>query len=201
MDKNAKVDETDANGWTALLWACSNGHDEIAKMLISHGASENVKSGKGRSLKELVSTTSNAKRISKIIDLSSESVSSFDSEIKVADISFDSSRKSVDEFSVDGSSDEEDILEVSEFDWDNCSASGMYVFEEKRVDHIIDIAVNKLRPRPPTPGSEPRFIPPLSANILFLCLRYAHYFNTPDFLVSFFDKATTKVMQSVQVYS
>jgi hypothetical protein len=42
------------DGWTALLWALNNGHDEAAQALIEGGASLEVKSHKGRSARDLV---------------------------------------------------------------------------------------------------------------------------------------------------
>lgn len=42
------VDRQDRNQWTALMWAMTNRHKEIAKLLLEHGASPDVKSSSGR---------------------------------------------------------------------------------------------------------------------------------------------------------
>lgn len=41
LQSGAPVDATDVNGWTALLYALQDGHDEIARLLIDAGANVN----------------------------------------------------------------------------------------------------------------------------------------------------------------
>jgi hypothetical protein len=43
-----RVDQQDRNQWTALMWAMTNRHKDIAKILLDHGASPDVKSSSGR---------------------------------------------------------------------------------------------------------------------------------------------------------
>jgi hypothetical protein len=38
LDRGASVDDTDASGWTALLWAASHGHLAVVQELAFHGA-------------------------------------------------------------------------------------------------------------------------------------------------------------------
>ena len=48
IQAGADVDIKDRNQWTALMWAMTNRHKNIAKMLLDHGASSTVKSSLGR---------------------------------------------------------------------------------------------------------------------------------------------------------
>nr|KAJ3412069.1 hypothetical protein HK105_002446 [Polyrhizophydium stewartii] len=64
----------------------------------------------------------------------------------------------------------------------------MFVFEERIVDHILDIAVRRIRP---TRG--PDYVP-VGANIIFLCARYAHYWNSSDMLRDFLNRAIEKIV-------
>lgn len=49
----ADVDKKDRNQWTALMWAMTNRHKDIAKMLLDNGASSTVKSSSGRTAFDL----------------------------------------------------------------------------------------------------------------------------------------------------
>jgi hypothetical protein len=48
LDAGVKVDNQDRNRWSALMWAMTNRHKGIAKALLDHGASPEVKSSSGR---------------------------------------------------------------------------------------------------------------------------------------------------------
>ena len=48
LNAGAEVDRQDKNQWTPLMWAMTNRHKDIAKMLLDHGASSTVKSSSGR---------------------------------------------------------------------------------------------------------------------------------------------------------
>lgn len=48
LDAGANVDKQDRNQWSALMWAMTNRHKGIAKTLLDHGASPDVKSSSGR---------------------------------------------------------------------------------------------------------------------------------------------------------
>ena len=48
LEAGAQVDRQDRNQWTALMWAMTNRHKDIAKILLDHGASPEVKSSSGR---------------------------------------------------------------------------------------------------------------------------------------------------------
>ncbi|XP_039087840.1 ankyrin repeat domain-containing protein 27 isoform X3 [Hyaena hyaena] len=47
LDSNAKPNKKDISGNTPLIYACSNGHHEVAALLLQHGASINACNNKG----------------------------------------------------------------------------------------------------------------------------------------------------------
>jgi Ankyrin repeats (3 copies) len=47
LDAGAYVDQQDRNQWSALMWAITNRHKTIAKILLDHGASPDIKSSSG----------------------------------------------------------------------------------------------------------------------------------------------------------
>jgi hypothetical protein len=47
IDAGALVDRQDRNQWSALMWAMTNRHKTIAKILLDHGASPDIKSSSG----------------------------------------------------------------------------------------------------------------------------------------------------------
>lgn len=47
IDAGAMVDRQDRNQWSALMWAMTNRHKTIAKVLLDHGASPDIKSSSG----------------------------------------------------------------------------------------------------------------------------------------------------------
>ena len=48
LNAGAEIDRQDKNQWTPLMWAMTNRHKDIAKMLLDHGASSTIKSSSGR---------------------------------------------------------------------------------------------------------------------------------------------------------
>ncbi|KAJ3210868.1 hypothetical protein HDU67_004938 [Dinochytrium kinnereticum] len=82
------------------------------------------------------------------------------------------------------------------FDWDKCSLDQMLVFDEKKLDGILKVAVVNLQPLAAQSGRKrPR---PVPANIILLCARYAHYWNSVDFLDEFFGRAFKSIIAEVQ---
>ena len=48
LQAGAEVDRQDKNLWTPLMWAMTNRHQDIAKVLLDNGASPTIKSSSGR---------------------------------------------------------------------------------------------------------------------------------------------------------
>ncbi|RKP00791.1 hypothetical protein CXG81DRAFT_12818, partial [Caulochytrium protostelioides] len=78
------------------------------------------------------------------------------------------------------------------FEWNKCQPDQMFVFDEKDIDWILDITTEKIRPTRATLQSS------VAASILFLCARYAHYWNTADLLSTFMERAVDAVIRSVR---
>lgn len=47
------------DGWTALMWATTNNHESLVKLLLDHGASAQTKSAKGRTVFDFVKNDTN----------------------------------------------------------------------------------------------------------------------------------------------
>lgn len=58
LDAGAKLDIQDRNQWSALMWAMSNRHTGITKILLERGASTDVKSSSGRTAFDFVAPDS-----------------------------------------------------------------------------------------------------------------------------------------------
>jgi ankyrin repeat protein len=58
LEHGAEVDRQDSNNWSALMWAMTNRHKGISKLLLDRGASPDVKSNSGRTAFDLVAPNS-----------------------------------------------------------------------------------------------------------------------------------------------
>lgn len=47
LDAGAHVDKQDRNQWSPLMWAMTNRHKTIAKLLLDHGANPDIRSSSG----------------------------------------------------------------------------------------------------------------------------------------------------------
>ena len=47
LDAGALVDKQDRNQWSALMWAMTNRHKHISKLLLDHGANPDIRSSSG----------------------------------------------------------------------------------------------------------------------------------------------------------
>ena len=54
IDAGADVDKQDRNNWSALMWAMTNRHKGIAKLLLDSGASAEAKTSSGRTAFDFV---------------------------------------------------------------------------------------------------------------------------------------------------
>ena len=58
IDGGADVDRQDRNQWSALMWAMTNRHKGIAKLLLDNGASAEAKTSSGRTAADFVAPDS-----------------------------------------------------------------------------------------------------------------------------------------------
>jgi len=62
LDAGALIDKQDRNQWSALMWATTNRHKEIVKVLLDHGANPDIKSSSGGTAYDFVQPGSDFSR-------------------------------------------------------------------------------------------------------------------------------------------
>ncbi|KAL8997779.1 MAG: hypothetical protein Q9169_003028 [Polycauliona sp. 2 TL-2023] len=213
INAGANVDRQDRNQWSALMWAMTNRHKNIAKMLLDNGASSMVKSSSGRTAFDLPAPNS---EISDFLhrngyhigDVGVEddfydagfSQDKFEQEMEENEMRRRMMMESSMNLEVDLSSlgmDErpespEDYEEQQDFVWDRCLHDQMFVFQESELGQILDIVITEMTPQR-TPSQKP-----VPANILFLGARYAHYHANPDLLATLLVSAMDKINAKVE---
>ncbi|PGH37120.1 hypothetical protein GX50_00103 [[Emmonsia] crescens] len=216
LEAGADVDKQDRNRWSALMWAMTNRHKTIAKILLDHGASPDIKSSSGGTAFDFVQPGTD---ISKYLH---ENGYSFGVAAVVGDFydsGFSHSRfeeemaenemkrrmmmeESAINLEVDLSSlgiDEklespDDFEDQQEFVWDRCLNDQMFVFQENELEKILDIVITNMTPQR-SPSQKP-----VPANLLFLSARYAHYHASPDLLAKLLLSATERINEVVEKY-
>ncbi|KAK2858408.1 hypothetical protein FQN49_004764 [Arthroderma sp. PD_2] len=215
LDAGAFVDQQDRNQWSALMWAMTNRHKTIAKNLLDHGASPDIRSSSGGTAFDFVQPGTD---ISKYLHENGYNVgtsvggedfydsgfshSRFEEEMaenemkrrmmmeeSAINLEVDLSSLGLDEKN-DDSPDE--FEEQPEFVWDRCLNDQMFVFQEHELDRILDIVITNMTPQR-SPSQKP-----VPANLLFLCARYAHYHASSDLLQTLLHSATDRINRVVE---
>ncbi|PGH06700.1 hypothetical protein AJ80_08117 [Polytolypa hystricis UAMH7299] len=214
LDAGARVDEQDRNQWSALMWAMTNRHKTIAKILLDHGASPDIKSSSGGTAFDFVQPGTD---ISKYLHENGYQIGASGIEDDFYDSGFSHSRfeeemaenemkrrmmmeESAINLEVDLSSlgiDEkidspDDFEDQQEFVWDRCLNDQMFVFQDNELERILDIVVTKMSPQR-SPSQKP-----VPANLIFLCARYAHYHASPELLADLLLSATNRINEVVE---
>lgn len=212
LDAGAEVDRQDKNQWTPLMWAITNRHKEIARMLLDRKASATIKSSSGRTAFDFAAPHSD---IADFLQQHGYQVSEggigddfyddgfsqdrFEQEMEESEMKRRMMMESSMNLEVDLSSlgmDEhpespEEYDDQQDFAWDRCLNDQMFVFQENELSRILDIIITSMTPQR-SPSQKP-----VPANILFLAARYAHYHGSSDLLatllLSAMDKINTKV--------
>ncbi|KAJ5093082.1 hypothetical protein N7456_008943 [Penicillium angulare] len=217
LDAGAFVDQQDRNQWSALMWAMTNRHKAIAKILLDHGASPDIKSSSGGTAFDF------AQPGSEISEYLHENGYNFgpgaveddfydaglahgrfeeelaENEMKrrmmmeesAINLEVDLSSLGLDEKFEP--SDEDDLeQEQQEFVWDRCLNDQMFVFQDHELEHILDIIITNMTPQR-SPSQKP-----VPANLLFLSARYAHYHASPELLAELLTSATEKINDVVE---
>ncbi|KAG0308987.1 hypothetical protein BGZ98_005849 [Dissophora globulifera] len=206
LDAGAQVDARDKFGWTALVWATNNKHEDIVRLLLEHGASPSAQTAKGRTVADFLRHDPNdTTKIAKIFRepprraiFASETLSLrinaplqdtqqryqetvMKDELQHQAIAEDGSRV------LDFSQQSED---EDEFDWENCLPDQMFVFSSKDIPHILDTIITSMEPVRSTSYN------PIPAYVLFLAARFARNFSTPELLDELLE-ATITTIQTV----
>ncbi|RAL09555.1 DIL and Ankyrin domain protein [Aspergillus homomorphus CBS 101889] len=216
LDAGALVDQQDRNQWSALMWAMTNRHKTIAKILLDHGASPDIKSSSGGTAFDFAQPGSEISEYlhengyhfgpSAIEDDFYDSGfghGRFEEEIaenemkrrmmmeeSAINLEVDLSSLGLDEKF--DSQDEDLEEEQQEFVWDRCLNDQMFVFQDNELEKILNIIITNMTPQR-SPSQKP-----VPANLLFLSARYAHYHASSELLATLLVSATDKINDVVE---
>jgi len=208
LDAGTIVDKQDKNQWTALMWAMTNRHKDIAKILLDHGASMEITSSTGRTALDFVPPDSEMSEflhdagyqigttgVTDDFYSSGFSQDRFEEELaenesrrrmmmeSARNLEVDLGNLGIDE--QPESPDEVD--EGQEFIWDRCLHDQMFVFQENDINRILSIIITDMTPQRSASQK------PVPANIIFLGARYAHYHANKDLLADWLETAQEKI--------
>ncbi|KAJ6187663.1 hypothetical protein N7519_002571 [Penicillium mononematosum] len=215
----ALVDRQDRNQWSALMWAMTNRHKTIAKILLDNGASPDIKSSSGGRAFDFAQPGS---EISEYLHENGYSFGSgnidddfydaglahgrFEEELAESEmkrrmmmeesainLEVDLSSLGLDE-KFEPSDDDELEEDQQEFVWDKCLNDQMFVFQDHELERILDIIITNMTPQR-SPSQKP-----VPANLLFLSARYAHYHASPELLTTLLSSAMEKINDVVERY-
>jgi hypothetical protein len=215
LDAGALVDRQDRNQWSALMWAMTNRHKAIAKLLLDHGASADIKSSSGGTASDFVQPGSDlsqylmengyhigAASLGDDFYNSGFSQDRFEEEMaenevkrrmlmqeSAANLEVDLSTLGFDEQS-DSPLDPE--AEEEEFIWDRCVHDQMFVFQDNQMDPILDLIITHMTPQR-SPSQKP-----VPANLIFLMARYAHYHMTGSLLEDLLENVMDRIHEVVE---
>ncbi|CDM33860.1 hypothetical protein DTO013E5_1601 [Penicillium roqueforti] len=215
----ALVDRQDRNQWSALMWAMTNRHKTIAKILLDNGASPDIKSSSGGRAFDFAQPGS---EISEYLHENGYNFGSgnidddfydaglahgrFEEELAESEMK---RRMMMEESAINLEVDlsslgldekfepfDEDELEEDqqEFVWDKCLNDQMFVFQDHELERILDIIITNMTPQR-SPSQKP-----VPANLLFLSARYAHYHASPELLATLLSSAMEKINDVVERY-
>ncbi|KAK6366559.1 hypothetical protein LTS17_010645 [Exophiala oligosperma] len=211
LDAGAVVDKQDRNQWSALMWAMTNRHKQIAKLLLDHGADPDIKSSSGGTALDFVQPGSDfshylhengyhfgGTNLDDDFYNAGFSQDRFEEEMaenemkrrmlmqeSAANLEVDLSTLGFDEQPESPTGFDSD--EEEEFIWDRCIGDQMFVFQTDKLDAILDLIITNMTPQR-SPSQKP-----VPANLIFLMARYAHYHMTPSLL----DEVLTKAMDLI----
>ncbi|CAK7236080.1 hypothetical protein SEUCBS140593_009498 [Sporothrix eucalyptigena] len=211
----ADVDRQDRNHWSALMWAMTNRHKNIAKLLLDSGAATDTKTSSGRTAFDFVPPDS---EMSFYLHDSGYNIGSagvtddfynpgfsqdrFEEEMAENEMRRRMMMESARDLEVDlgnvGIDDQpeqpvdEFEEEQQEFDWSRCLHDQMFVFQEADLDRILDIVITNMQPQR-SPSQKP-----VPANVIFLSARYAHYHASQDLLAKLLITAMDKINDVVE---
>ncbi|KAI0418734.1 hypothetical protein F5X98DRAFT_362960 [Xylaria grammica] len=216
VDVGVDVDKQDRNHWSALMWAMTNRHKGIAKILLDNGASPEAKTSSGRTAFDFVPPDSEMSFYlhDNGYALGSAGVTDdfynpgfsqdrFEEEMAENEIRRRMMMDSARDLEVDlgnmGFDDQPEPLDEfeedqQEFDWSRCLHDQMFVFQESELDRILDIIITNMRPQR-SPSQKP-----VPANMIFLSARYAHYHASHELLGKLLVTAQEKINDVVEQY-
>ncbi|KAI5863382.1 hypothetical protein GGS23DRAFT_604966 [Durotheca rogersii] len=215
VDAGVDVDKQDRNNWSPLMWAMTNRHKGIAKILLDNGASPEARTSSGRTAFDFVPPDSD---MSFYLHDNGYSIGNagvtddfynpgfsqdrFEEEMAENEIRRRMMMDSARDLEVDlgnmGINDQpepmDEFEDLQEFDWGRCLHDQMFVFQESDLDRILDIVVTNMQPQR-SPSQKP-----VPANMIFLSARYAHYHSSHDLLEKLLVTAQDKINDVVEAH-
>ncbi|PSR83246.1 DIL and ankyrin domain-containing protein [Coniella lustricola] len=211
------VDKQDRNRWSALMWAMTNRHKQIAKVLLDNGASQDAKTSSGRTAADFLAPDSDMSFYlhSNGYNIGSAGVGDddfyqpgfsqdrFEEELMENELRRRMMMESARDLEVDlgnvGMDDQPEAIddyeeEQQEFDWSRCLHDQMFVFQESDLERILDIIITNMTPQRSATQK------PVPANMIFLSARYAHYHASPDLLAKLLIMAMDKINDVVEYH-
>ncbi|KAH8196644.1 hypothetical protein TruAng_009203 [Truncatella angustata] len=212
VDAGVDVDKQDRNQWNALMWAMTNRHKGIAKILLDNGASPEAKTSSGRTAADFIAPDSDMSFYlsNNGYNIGNAGVDDFynpgfedrleeemaeaelrrrmmmdsarDLEVDLGNVGMDDQPETTDDF-------EE---EAQEFDWSRCLHDQMFVFQESELDRLLDVIITNMQPQR-SPSQRP-----VPANMIFLSARYAHYHASHELLAELLIRAQDKINEVVE---
>jgi len=187
----AEVDIPDKFGWTALVWASNNHHDELVRIMLAGGANRDLKLSTGKTVKDYALHLPKNDKLLKILSNPPTQFNpdfDFDNDEPLFDFdpifNYKLSNTSLNEINTIEEVDDDFFIP---FTWDKCDGDQMFVFDETQLETICDYIVFTIQP---TKETENIYTP---ANIIFLAARYAYYFNSVELLKKFFSNILKKL--------
>ncbi|RVD89961.1 uncharacterized protein DFL_000947 [Arthrobotrys flagrans] len=194
----ANVNLQDSHKWSPLTWAMTNRHKGIAKILLDHGASSEIKTTSGGTAFDFVephSEMSDYLQETGYIGNAGVTEDFYDTgmaeeRFEEQMLEYEMKRRMMMESSINLEVDlsslgleerpdtppNDDFDDSEDFVWDKCLPDQMFVFSERDLPRIMDIVVTNMLPqRSPTQK-------PIPANVLFLSARFAHYSGNTELL-------------------
>lgn len=211
----ADIDKQDRNRWSALMWAMTNRHKQIAKVLLDNGASSDAKTTSGRTAADFVAPDSDMSFYlhSNGYNIGSAGIGDddfykpgfsqdkFEEELMESELRRRMMMESARDLEVDlgnvgiddqPEADDEFEEEQQEFDWSRCLHDQMFVFQEGDLDRILEIIVTNMTPQRSAAQK------PVPANMIFLSARYAHYHASSDLLAKLLIKSMDRINEVVE---
>lgn len=193
----AKVDLQDKNEWTPLMWAANNNHLAIVKQLVSAGADKQIKTSSGMSVLDIAGPGSASALYlhDQIDDGAGEFYQEAVDPVEVeAQFSHDlkESAEVLGGFShtTGGGLQEDDLDDPdvaflaapvtsqnhTDFDWSTFMIRDSFALPKDKIPEFLNIVITDVHP------TLQKFQAPVSANALFLAIRYMYYCgNTESF--------------------
>ncbi|KAI1471559.1 uncharacterized protein F4812DRAFT_183708 [Daldinia caldariorum] len=216
VDAGVDVDKQDRNYWSPLMWAMTNRHKGIAKILLDNGASPEAKTSSGRTAFDFVAPDSEMSfylhdngyslgNAGVTDDFYNPGFSQdrFEEELaenelrrrmmmdSARDLEVDLGNMGIDDQPEPVDEFEEDL---QEFDWNRCLHDQMFVFQESDLDRMLDIVITNMQPQR-SPSQKP-----VPANMIFLSARYAHYHSSHELLAKLLVTAQDKINEVVEAH-